>query len=287
VYRMSPCANSSETYLSYGALPDGDKMHISPQQSKKNFPGNHFSDNASLEKGPLREHLGGHRQYWRDIVLAVNDGLASTFLLVAGVAGGGLSARSIYLTAVAGGVAGAISMAAGEWIATKSQNEVVLGEIELENKHILFNKTDEISELHDLLRKIGIDAESNQSLFQEMVQHYSNDNEALLQVMTALEFGYIDEEKRSPLTAGSVSFFLFFFGSLPSIIPFAVIDDPTMGLCVAAIDVTISLFIVGAVKTFATRGKWYSAAIENFVVAAGGGSVAYFTGLVFDRITRV
>jgi hypothetical protein len=57
------------------------------------------------------EHLGKHRQYWRDMILGVNDGLVSTFLLVAGVSGGGLSAVAILLTGIAGGVAGAISMA--------------------------------------------------------------------------------------------------------------------------------------------------------------------------------
>ncbi len=50
----------------------------------------------------ITEHLGKHRQNWRDILLGVNEGLISTFLVVAGVAGGGLDWRSILLTAIAG-----------------------------------------------------------------------------------------------------------------------------------------------------------------------------------------
>jgi hypothetical protein len=73
------------------------------------------------------EHLSKHRQYWRDIILGVNDGLVSTFLLVAGVAGSGLTSTDILLTAIAGALAGAVSMASGEFIATKSQNEVLQG----------------------------------------------------------------------------------------------------------------------------------------------------------------
>ena len=72
-----------------------------------------------------QKHLGPSRQYWRDIILGVNDGLVSTFLLVTGVAGGGMRSRDILLTAIAGALAGAVSMAAGEYIATKSQNEVM------------------------------------------------------------------------------------------------------------------------------------------------------------------
>lgn len=69
---------------------------------------------------PHIDHLGKHRQYWRDIILGVNDGLVSTFLLVAGVAGGGLSSIDILLTAISGAIAGAVSMFAGEFVATKS-----------------------------------------------------------------------------------------------------------------------------------------------------------------------
>lgn len=56
------------------------------------------------------EHLGASRQYWRDMILGVNDGLVSTFLLVAGVGGGGMSSGDILLTGIAGALAGAVSM---------------------------------------------------------------------------------------------------------------------------------------------------------------------------------
>lgn len=102
------------------------------------------------------KHLGKSRQYWRDIILGVNDGLVSTFLLVAGVAGAGLASKDILLTALAGALAGAISMAAGEYVATKSQNEVMRGEINLEEEHVKYNLHEELLELDDLLQKIGI-----------------------------------------------------------------------------------------------------------------------------------
>lgn len=61
------------------------------------------------------------------MMLGVNDGLVSTLLLVAGVVGGGMDVKSTLLTAVSGAIAGAISMFAGEYVATKSQNEVMTG----------------------------------------------------------------------------------------------------------------------------------------------------------------
>ena len=74
-----------------------------------------------------QEHLIKTRQYYRVMVLGVNDGLVSTFLLVAGVVGGGMDQSAVLLTAISGAIAGAISMFAGEYVATKSQNEVMEG----------------------------------------------------------------------------------------------------------------------------------------------------------------
>ena len=94
------------------------------------------------------------------LYFTVNDGLVSTFLLVAGVAGGGLSTTDILLTAIAGALAGAVSMCAGEYVATKSQDEVLRGEIALENKHIQKYRNDELLELSELLSLIGIPEEA-------------------------------------------------------------------------------------------------------------------------------
>ena len=103
-------------------------------------------DSGYRQRPAFTEHLGKHRQYWRDIILGVNDGLVSMFLLVAGVVGGGMATRNILLTAVAGAIAGAVSMAAGEYMATKSQDEVFQGEIELEKEHIgTFAKTNSMN----------------------------------------------------------------------------------------------------------------------------------------------
>jgi hypothetical protein len=117
------------------------------------------------------EHLGKHRQYWRDMILGVNDGLISTFLLVAGVAGSGLSSTDILLTAIAGALAGVVSMSAGEFVATKSQNEVLQGEIGLERAHIRDHNKDEIKEVTALLEIIGIPAE-NTLLRNQLISHY-------------------------------------------------------------------------------------------------------------------
>eukprot|EP00934_Nitzschia_sp_Nitz4_P000079 Nitzschia sp. Nitz4//scaffold55_size114948//91737//92576//NITZ4_003920-RA/size114948-processed-gene-0.81-mRNA-1//-1//CDS//3329554587//79//frame0 len=230
------------------------------------------------------EHLGAHRQYWRDIILGVNDGLISTFLLVAGVAGSGLSPTDILLTAIAGALAGAVSMSAGEFVATKSQNEVLQGEIGLERQHIRDNMKDEISEVKELLETIGIPPEK-EDLRNHLLIHYENDPDALLKLMIALEFGVVEEEERSPIWAAVTSGLLFFVGSLPSVLPF-IPSELTVHQClfVATGATVTALLIVGAIKTWATRGNWMTAAMENLLIAGLGGVLAFAVGKVFDKI---
>jgi VIT1/CCC1 family predicted Fe2+/Mn2+ transporter len=230
------------------------------------------------------EHLGKHRQYWRDMILGVNDGLISTFLLVAGVSGSGLSSSDILLTAIAGSLAGAVSMSAGEFIATKSQKEVLQGEIGLERAHIRDYKQEEIKEVNELLETIGIPPE-NKKLRKQLISHYESDSDALLKLMIALEFGVVEEEERSPIIAALASGLLFFAGSLPSLLPFIPKDQPTaQGLMIASLATILSLLMVGGVKAWATRGNCITAAVENLAIAGLGGVLAYSVGGFFDRL---
>ncbi len=242
-----------------------------------------MSSNPPYKESPsYTQHLGRNRQYLRDIILGVNDGLVSMFLLVAGVVGGGMVTRNVLLTGIAGAIAGAVSMAAGEYIATKSQEEVFEGELALERQHISEFRQDELHELSDLLEDIGLDG----PLRDEVVEHFGRDDEALLKAMTALEFGVVETERRSPYRAMVMSGLLFLAGSLPSVVPFAFVSDPRTGLVYATVGAVLGLLVVGAVKTWATRGDPLRAALENLLVAAGGGGLAFGVGALFDRLVN-
>jgi len=240
-----------------------------------------MSAHPSYRSSPsYTQHLGRNRQYLRDIILGVNDGLVSMFLLAAGVVGGGMATRNVLLTGVAGAIAGAISMAAGEYIATKTQEEVFEGELALEKVHIRDFRQEELHELSDLLGDIGLSG----ALRDEVVAHFGEDDGALLKAMTALEFGVVETERRSPYRAMFMSGGLFLVGALPSVLPFAFVSSAPLGLLIATIGAVLGLLVVGAVKTWATRGDPVRAALENLLVATGGGGLAYGVGVLFDRL---
>ena len=231
------------------------------------------TEQASFPPG-YEPHIGETRQYWRDIILGVNDGLVSMFLLVVGVAGGGLTPDQVLLTGVAGALAGAVSMGAGEYLATKSQDEVLEAELKLERSHIAEFREMELSQLRGMFADMGVRDEDLDSV----VAAFDHSDTALLNAMKALEFGVVDSERRSPYLAMAASGLLFLLGSLPSVIPFMLTDSIPLAVTWATVLALSGLFAVGVVKASVTRASWVKAGLENMVIAGLGGVVAWFIG---------
>jgi VIT1/CCC1 family predicted Fe2+/Mn2+ transporter len=222
-------------------------------------------------------HIGESRQYWRDIILGVNDGLVSMFLLVAGVVGGGLNSSQVLLTAIAGAVAGAVSMAAGEYLATKSQDQVLEAELVLERTHIRDFRGAELEQLREMFTDMGLLADDVDTV----VDAFDRSDEAILNAMKSLEFGVVDSEKRSPYMAMAISGVLFLAGSTPSVVPFAFGLRPAVGLAIASVLSLLGLFLVGVVKARVVDAGRIRSGLENLVIAGVGGVLAWFIG---DRI---
>ncbi len=227
---------------------------------------------------PYRPHVGPSRQYMRDIILGVNDGLVSVFLLITGVVGGGLGSREVLLAGLAASAAGAISMAAGEYIATKSQEEVFESERELEIEHLEFHRDVELDEIREMFGDMGLGTED----VERIVEALDRDDDAFLKVMMALEFGVVEEERRSPYTAAALSGFLFLAGSMPSVLPFFFVDSTGMALLIAAIGSGIALFGVGVAKTFVTRKNWVWSGTENVLIGTAGALISFGVGSIYN-----
>lgn len=225
-------------------------------------------------------HIGESRQYWRDIILGVNDGLVSIFLLVVGVVGGGLASGDVLLAAIAAAVAGAISMAAGEYLATKSQDEVLTAELRLERTHIARFRDAEMEQLRGFFGDMGVRSEH----LEGVMAAFEENDEALLGAMAALEFGFVDKERRSPYKAMAASGLLFLAGSIPVIAPFAIIDDITTATIWSSALTGVGLFLVGAVKARVSRISMVRSGLENMVIAGLGGVGAWFLGDLLGQV---
>lgn len=219
-------------------------------------------------------HIGESRPYWRDIILGVNDGLVSIFLLVVGVVGGGFDTAQVLLTAVAGALAGAVSMAAGEYLATKSQDEILEAELALERTHIIHFKDQELEQLRGFFTDMGV----GEVDLDGVIAGFENNDEAILNAMAALEFGVVESERRSPYLAMAASGLLFLVGSLPSVVPFVLIDSTSTALIWATALSLAGLFLVGVVKARVAKSHWLQSGFENMAIAGVGGVIAWAIG---------
>jgi VIT1/CCC1 family predicted Fe2+/Mn2+ transporter len=235
------------------------------------------TDATGADAPVYEEHVGPERQYVRDIILGVNDGLVSMFLLVAGVVGGGLTAEQVLLTGIAGALAGAISMATGEYLATKSQDEVFDAEMALEEIHLAEHRDHERAELRDMLHDLGVPEPG----LDQVVEIIDSSDEAMMGIMAALEFGVVDSERRSPYLAAVASGLLFLAGAAPSVVPFFFASHTALGLAFAGVLAGVGLFAVGAVKTVLTRKSLLVSGVENLAIGIVGGAVSYGVGWLF------
>lgn len=230
-------------------------------------------------------HNGNERAYIRDIILGIDDGLISTTLLTIGVYASGLNIRNIILSILSGSLGGSISMGLGEYLATKSQNEVTDAELELEKKHIQFHLNHELQQVRDFLKDTLLI--NDKKLIEDFVSNMKKNKEGLFNFMKTVEFGVNDEDSRNPIVAMSVSGGLFFVGSLPSIISFLLPFQKNICFLICCILNIISLFGVGTLKTKITKTNFFKSGMENLSIGALGGIISYFVGYLFSFIIKI
>ncbi len=152
----------------------------------------------------------------RAAVFGAMDGLVSNIGLIAGVGGGGVAPKTIVLTGAAGLVAGAVSMALGEYTSVRTQSEQVAAEVEKERRELERHPEVEIEELAQAWIERGLPADLARQV--AAVVH-TNPSEAL-RVHAREELGVDPEEQPSPWTAASSSFICFAMGALIPLLPY-------------------------------------------------------------------
>ena len=153
---------------------------------------------GTVTEGIHHSHGDVSGGWLRAAVFGAMDGLVTNTALVAGVGGGGVSDRTIVLSGVASLVAGAISMALGEYTSVKTQNEQLDLEVEKERRELERNPEGELAELAEMLRVRGVD----ERLAHEVAVQLSRDPETALRLHVVAELGLNPEDKPSPWVGG-------------------------------------------------------------------------------------
>lgn len=176
----------------------------------------------------------------RAAVFGINDGLVSNVSLILGFAGSGADNSVVRLAGLAGAVAGAISMAAGEWISVSAQNELVQREVAVERRELANNTVAETDELAALYQEQGISPDVATAAARDVM----DDPERALTVHAREEMGIDPTDLPSPLAAALVSLVCFSFGALLPVVPWFL---GASGTAPALISVAIGVVAAGLV----------------------------------------
>ncbi|MCL4528780.1 MAG: VIT1/CCC1 family protein [Chloroflexi bacterium] len=253
-------ANERADSQAYDGQPDAEAEEFSAdEKSHARLLAMASHSTGGLPGGTVAQLEGRHRagggNALRAAVLGANDGLVSILSLTMGVAGATSSNKDVLIAGLAGLLAGAGSMALGEWLSVQSSRELYEHQIKIEAEEIEENPAEELEELSLIYQSKGLPEERAR----EIAAHLMADKGSILDTLAREELGIDPEELGgSAYEAAFTSFFLFAVGAIFPIFPYLFWSGTTAIYISLAIS-AIGLFIIGAGITLMTgRGVLYT-----------------------------
>jgi VIT1/CCC1 family predicted Fe2+/Mn2+ transporter len=219
-------------------------------------------------------HRGATGNALRAAVLGANDGLLSNLSLIMGVAGANLAAREIIITGLAGLLAGAGSMALGEWLSVQSSRELFEKQLEIEKDELRVNPAEEQEELALIYEAKGLAEPQAREVARRLMATETSALDTLAREELGIDPGALGG---SALQAAAASFLLFAVGAVIPLVPFVVATGQraVVGSVIAS---GAGLFGIGAAITVLTgRGVWFSGA-RQVVVGLAAAALTFVLG---------
>jgi VIT1/CCC1 family predicted Fe2+/Mn2+ transporter len=221
-------------------------------------------------------HRGGLGGNLRATVFGVNDGLVSNASLVLGVAGAAAPSSFVLVSGIAGLLAGALSMAAGEYVSVRSQREMYEYQIALEREEIAEYPEEEAEELALIYEARGVALAQAREVSQALLAR----PEQALDVLAREELGLNPDDLGSPAGAATASFLSFAAGAALPLVPFLADMGGRRALVATAALTLIALFAVGLALSLFTGRQALRGALRMVLIGGGAGLVAFWVGRV-------
>lgn len=221
-----------------------------------------------------QRHKGFAGGNLRAAVFGVNDGLVSNTSLIMGVAGAGAAGELVVTSGVAGLLAGALSMAAGEYVSMRSQREMFEYQIGLERDELAEYPEEEAEELALIYAARGMDLGEARRITRELVRNH----DAALDALAREELGLNPDDLGSPWGAALFSFAAFASGAVLPLAPFLL--DLPLGTSIAtsAAVAAVALFGVGAALSLFTGREAWAGGLRMVTIGGGAGLVTWLIG---------
>lgn len=213
----------------------------------------------------------------RAAVFGVSDGLVSNASLILGVAGAHPSSSVVRLAGLAGLIAGACSMAVGEFLSVSAQVELAERELRIERHEIVNNSGKETAELVELYESRGVRSE----VAKEMAQSVMSDTDQALEVHAREELGVDPSNLGSPINAAVASFVSFIVGAFVPLIPWLFGGEGnTTKVVVSMLMAATAAVTVGWVLAKLSGQSRLRTASRQLLLAAASAAIAYGVGSV-------
>ncbi len=206
-------------------------------------------------------------------VFGVSDGLTSNVSLILGFAGAAAGASMVRLAGLAGAIAGAASMAAGEWVSISAQNELIEREVMMERHALLHEPAAETEELVAIYRSHGMSREQARSAATEVMA----EPEIALMVHAREELGIDPGELASPWQAAGVSLICFIVGAVLPVLPWFWASGTSATVASVVIGVLAAGLVGSMIGRLAER-PWPRTAIRQVVILLLACAATYLVG---------
>ncbi len=252
-------SNEKADSNAYASQPEAETATMSADEQAHARLLSAASGGSGVAGSVVAETEGRHRSSGgnalRAAVLGANDGLVSNLSLVMGVAGAELSGQSILITGLAGLLAGAGSMALGEWLSVQSSRELYERQINIEREELAANPEEEAEELALIYQAKGLPEARARELAHSLLANKTTALDTLAREELGIDPG---ELGGSAWEAAYTSFFLFAIGAIIPVAPFIFLSG--MNAVYASVAISgLGLFAIGAAITLMTgRSVWYS-----------------------------
>lgn len=211
---------------------------------------------------------------FRAAVFGANDGLVSNLALVLGVSGGGVATGTVLLTGLAGLLAGALSMGAGEWISVRSQRELLTASApSTGTQELIANLDVDANELTLVYRARGMPQDEAQRRADAVLRHQEPAQETTQSTVALDAVG-------SDLGAAVSSFSFFASGAALPVLPYAVGLSGVAALTVASVLVGVALLFVGAIVGVLSGGPPLARALRQLAIGLAAAGITYVVGSV-------
>lgn len=252
-----------------------DKKTQKALEEKKKF----LIDNKEYRKAEILFHRHFAGRYIGDFVYGANDGIVTTFAIVAGAAGATLPGGVVIIMGLANIFADGVSMGASNFLGKRAEMDFARAQREKEDWEIDHLRDLEVEEVREIYSRKGFKDKE----LEKAVETIISNREVWLETMMRDELGIIDDGQDDPKKHGLATFAAFVLTGFVPLLPYLL---PISGdrFILSAIVGAIMLFIVGALRTLITTVGWFRGGLEMLLIGSSAAAVAYFVGALIKMV---